>query len=129
MGVNSLPKTVILQRRGCDLNPGPSVPESSTRTTRLPSHQKGDYLSYSLQLLRNAFRVPFKVALALKPLSSINTRSRSNWNSRTRYDRPAIPIYDMEAEVNIAYRIFANSYVNGRIGADTVSKLFSRSAA
>ena len=25
------------QRRGCDLNPGPSAPESSTLTTRLPS--------------------------------------------------------------------------------------------
>jgi len=33
MGVNSLPK-----RRGCDLNPGPSAPESSTLTTRLQSH-------------------------------------------------------------------------------------------
>jgi len=38
MGVNSLPKTVSQQRRGCDLNPGPSVPESSTLSTRLPSH-------------------------------------------------------------------------------------------
>ena len=38
MGVNSLPKTVTRQRRGCDLNPGPSAPESSTLTTRLPSH-------------------------------------------------------------------------------------------
>jgi len=38
MGVNSLPKTVTRQRHGCDLNPGPSVPESSTLTTRLPSH-------------------------------------------------------------------------------------------
>jgi len=38
MGVNGLPKTVTRQRRGCDLNPGPSVPESSTLTTRLPSH-------------------------------------------------------------------------------------------
>jgi len=36
--VNSLPKTVIRQRRGCDSNPGPSAPESSTLTTRLPSH-------------------------------------------------------------------------------------------
>ena len=38
MGVNSLPKTVTRQRRGCDLNSGPSVPESepSTLTTRLP---------------------------------------------------------------------------------------------
>ena len=30
MGVNSLPKTVTRQRRGCDLNPGPTAPESST---------------------------------------------------------------------------------------------------
>ena len=35
--MNSLPKTVTRQRRDCDLNPGPSVPESSTLTTRLPS--------------------------------------------------------------------------------------------
>ena len=38
MGENSLPKTVTRQRRDCDLNPGPSAPESSTLTTRLPSH-------------------------------------------------------------------------------------------
>ena len=38
MGVNSLPKTVTRQRRGCDLNPGRTAPESSTITTRLPSH-------------------------------------------------------------------------------------------
>ena len=38
MGVNSLPKTVTRQRRDCDLNPGPPAPESSTLTTRLPSH-------------------------------------------------------------------------------------------
>jgi len=35
MGVNSLPKTVTRQRRGCDFNPCPSAPESSTLTTRL----------------------------------------------------------------------------------------------
>jgi len=34
----SLPKTVTRQRRDCDLNPGRSAPESSTLTTRLPSH-------------------------------------------------------------------------------------------
>ena len=33
-----LPKTVTRQRRSCDLNPGPSAPESSTLTTRLLSH-------------------------------------------------------------------------------------------
>jgi len=34
--MNSLPKTVTRQRRGCDFNPGPTVPKSSTLTTRLP---------------------------------------------------------------------------------------------
>ena len=38
MGANNLPKTVTRQRRDCDLNPGPTAPESSTLTTRLPSH-------------------------------------------------------------------------------------------
>ena len=38
MGVNSLPKIVTRQRRGRDLNPGPTAPESSTLTTRLPGH-------------------------------------------------------------------------------------------
>ena len=41
MGVNSLPKTVIRQCNGCDLNLGPSAPESSTVTTRLQSHSTG----------------------------------------------------------------------------------------
>ena len=38
VGVNNLPKTVTRQRRGCNFNPGPTAPESSTLTTRLPSH-------------------------------------------------------------------------------------------
>jgi len=38
MGVNSLPKTAIRQCRDCGLNTGPSAPESSMLTTRLPSH-------------------------------------------------------------------------------------------
>jgi len=38
MGVNSLPKAVTRQHRGCDLNSGPPALESSTLTTRLPSH-------------------------------------------------------------------------------------------
>ena len=43
MGVNSLPKTVTQQRRDCDLNPGPSVPVSSTLTTRLPNNPGVEY--------------------------------------------------------------------------------------
>jgi len=50
--VNSLPETVTGQRRGCDLNPGPSALESSMLTTRLPSHTveqcNGNVFPYSL---------------------------------------------------------------------------------
>jgi len=42
MGVNSLPKTVTQQRCGFDLNPGPSAPESSMLTTRLPAYHLCD---------------------------------------------------------------------------------------
>ena len=37
-GCEQFSETVTRQRRDCDLNPGPSAPESSTLTTRLPSH-------------------------------------------------------------------------------------------
>ena len=47
---DSLPKTVNRQRRDCDLNPGPSAPESSTLTTRLPSHSWLQQLTCSLLL-------------------------------------------------------------------------------
>ena len=53
MGVNSLPKTVTRRRRGCDLNPGLSAPESSTLTTRLPSH--AEILSGAVKNVRYTF--------------------------------------------------------------------------
>ena len=40
--MNSLPKTVTRQRRGCDLNPGSSAPETSTLTIRLWSFVTGN---------------------------------------------------------------------------------------
>ena len=43
LGVNSLPKNVTRERRSCDLNPGPSAPDSSTLTTRLLSHPQTHY--------------------------------------------------------------------------------------
>ena len=45
MGVNSLPRTVTRQHRNCDLNPGPSAPESSTLTTQLLSHPEHKLLA------------------------------------------------------------------------------------
>ena len=47
MGVNSLRKTVTRQRRGFDLNPGPSAPEPSTLTTRLPSRSSHSLVEFS----------------------------------------------------------------------------------
>jgi len=53
-GVNSLPQTVTRQRRGCDLNPGPSAPESSTLTSRLSSHHFSTiHKLHATSLLRN----------------------------------------------------------------------------
>ena len=52
MGVNSLPETVTRQRRGCDLSPGTSAPESSTLTTRLPSHPTyGPWMGKNVRLV------------------------------------------------------------------------------
>jgi len=44
MGVNSLPKTVTRQRRDCDLNPGPSASECSTRLLSHPVGTRGDLI-------------------------------------------------------------------------------------
>jgi len=64
--VNSLPKTVTRQRRGCDLNPGPSAPESSALTTRLPGH-------------------PFKSVTYWVPDSTTRTQTRTQ--TRTTPDK------------------------------------------
>ena len=52
MDVNSLPKTVTRQRRGCDLDPGPSAPESSTLTTRLPTQVSTVRISIILRFVK-----------------------------------------------------------------------------
>ena len=44
MGANSLPMTVTRQRRGSDLKPGRTAPESSTLTTR-PDMELGHILT------------------------------------------------------------------------------------
>ena len=49
--MNSLPKTVTRQRRSCDLNQGPSAPESSTLTTRLSSYQPSYYQQHCRQYI------------------------------------------------------------------------------
>ena len=68
MGVNSLPKTVTRQRRDCDLNPGPSAPESSTLTTRLPSHPYTDIAVRNLTCYTaTGTHVPYKITQCYLP--------------------------------------------------------------
>ena len=61
MGVNSLPKTVTRRRRGCDLNPGRSAPESSTLTM----HSATEPLVYELRRDKGMFYRPYPFLLFL----------------------------------------------------------------
>ena len=74
LGVNSLPKTVTWQHHGCDLNQGRS--ESSTLTTRLPSHP--DELLLSLKSLNGLFSKTTWVSQYQKG----NNKSGFYWSKR-----------------------------------------------
>ena len=68
------------QRRGCDLNPGPSAPESSTLTTRLPSHPhsrltRAKYLKSSI----------YSVIMKGKMLGFHKQRCRSPFSQQEAY--------------------------------------------
>jgi len=58
--MNSLPKTVTRQRRGCDLNPGSSAPESSTLGPPLSFQQE---LRSVDALVQSAHQTSGKVSL------------------------------------------------------------------
>jgi len=60
--VSSLPKTITRQCRDCDLNPGPSARESSTLTTRLPSHPYKKY-RFKMSASRTAVAPPTDAAV------------------------------------------------------------------
>jgi len=86
MGVSSLPKTVTRQRRGCDLNPGPSAPESITLTTRLPSHPQFRSRNYFAVIINRVSgeriaigRVSPSCALCLSPLDCFHSSFEPNW--------------------------------------------------
>jgi len=61
MDVNSFPKPATRQRRGCDLNPDPSAPESSTLTNRLPSHPKLERINGTrIALIKSLSHLPVR---------------------------------------------------------------------
>jgi len=66
MGVNSLPKIVTRQRRDCDLNPGPSAPESSTLTTRLYGQSNHVYLKTTMGIPLVLFDSPALISSLLR---------------------------------------------------------------
>jgi len=65
--MNSLPKTVTRQRRDCDLNPRPSVPESSTLTTRLTSGQLVPSVPRDLHMIKSSSEVWTRQQKAVLP--------------------------------------------------------------
>ena len=65
--MNSLPKTVTRQRRDCDLNPGPSAPESSTLSTRL-GLRKLVLVEINGALYSNAYQYSSKLGHSLQCL-------------------------------------------------------------
>ena len=71
--MNRLPKTVTRQHRDCDLNPGPSAPESGTLTTRLPSHP--NYLMKH-QCQKTTLRINGPTAMSLVSVSLCGTQCR-----------------------------------------------------
>ena len=89
MGVNSLPKTVTRQRRGCDLNPGPSALVSSALTTRLPSHPCLSRCNDCLQVRSGRTRTTWwwQTATSRRSISSSRSRRRCvrcRWNPAIR---------------------------------------------
>jgi len=74
-GVNSLPKTVTRQHRGCNLNPGPSAHESSMLTTRLPSHPTSNCLATNPKASLLKFLACAEVYLHVRP---VKTRTKSS---------------------------------------------------
>jgi len=84
MCVKSLPKIVTRQRRGCDLNPDPSATESSTLTTRLPSHPR--FTQAKLACVCLCFKHPPPRLASRRPVRSdmttdIITQWREDWSS------------------------------------------------
>ena len=81
--MNSLPKTVTRQRHDCDLNLGHSASESSTLTTRLPSHHR-----LVINLFRR-FRDPTRVytPIGISIGSSVSAGLTGVTNTHTQTDR------------------------------------------
>ena len=86
--MNSLPKTITRQHYNCDLNPGPSAPESNMLTTRLPSHPTVQYLDNMQQLqlkVINYHQMSVRLLQLVRCLSNYRTNPQvSNTNKQEK---------------------------------------------
>jgi len=103
MGANSLPKTVTRQHRDCDLNPGPSAPESITLTTRLPNHPavfrpvNWNDLPTSVSNTALSMNRGFRRELKTLELASITFDDSSKYDKKLSYRRgPARCVMSVE---------------------------------
>jgi len=120
MGVNNLPRTVIRQRRGCDLNPGPTAPESSTLTARLPSHPRNRITLEKKYLMgRRADSRPLLYAFHHGRILIGEGAAAGRWDSDTKLDsypplyghlakifRVRVPIYETSYDLSQDYLTF-----------------------
>ena len=80
--MNSLLKTVTQQHCDCDLNPGPSAPESSTLTTQLPSHPHYYYHHYYYDNTTRYLSIVLNYTAGMKSYheSSVDSTAAEVWS-------------------------------------------------
>ena len=116
MGVNSLPKTVTRQRRGCDLNPVPSAPESSTLTTRLQSH-----LGVRLPVLKWTGGMDIDTCM----LNATSSMCVCLVHRYSRADKLGNNVRVMDVVPNLQTRKGENLYVQAKLVVDTLNRYMS----
>jgi len=98
MGVNSLPKTVTRHRRGCDLNPGPSAPESSTLSTRSSLYIANSWIGTSAAIaVRNTAGNHWRDASCIFPYIPVANCQLNRRRSTASDSRPLVYHSDRQA--------------------------------
>ena len=118
MGVNSLPKSVTRQRRGGNLNPGPSAPESSTLITRLPSHLQQTAKQTRLNTGKTNNQPPVFASRVANPQESPPGISRFQ-------ETPGEPIVELGTGITILYAVLAESLFRLSSSQGLISKLLT----
>ena len=96
--MNSLPKTVTRHRRGCDLNPGPSAPESSTLSTRSSLYIANSWIGTSAAIaVRNTAGNHWRDASCIFPYIPVANCELNRRRSTASDSRPLVYHSDRQA--------------------------------